>query len=52
MNWNLIVLTLESKNIEVFNFNQAFSKQEDEEGYAPLENIEDNYVGIEEEPDH
>ncbi|MDV3189249.1 MAG: hypothetical protein Q8844_02665 [Pigeon pea little leaf phytoplasma] len=35
---------------EIFNFNQAFSEGEEEEGYTPLDNIEDNYVGIEEEP--
>jgi len=35
---------------EIFNFNQAFFEGEEEEGYTPLDNIEDNYVGIEEEP--
>ncbi|XP_068503602.1 uncharacterized protein [Phaseolus vulgaris] len=36
---------------KLLNFDKSFSKGEEEEGYAPLDNIEDNYVGIEEESD-
>lgn len=36
----------------LLNFDKSLSEGEEEEGYAPLDDdIEDNYVGIEEEPD-
>ena len=36
----------------LLNFDKSLSKGEDEEGYAPLDDdIEDNYVGVEEESD-
>ncbi|XP_068490461.1 uncharacterized protein [Phaseolus vulgaris] len=31
---------------KLLNFDKSFSEGEEEEGYAPLDNIEDNYVGI------
>jgi len=41
-----------SKFERLLNFDKSLSKGEEEEGYAPLDNdIEDNYVGIEEEYD-
>jgi len=33
---------------KLLNIEKSFSKGEVEEGYAPLDNIEDNYVGIKE----
>jgi len=49
--WIGIWSNSETKNIEkLLNFNQALSEGKVEEGYAPLESIEDNYARIEEEP--
>jgi len=42
----------DSKFEKLLNFYKSFSEVEEEEGYATLDNIEDNYVGIEEELDN
>jgi len=44
--------SFDSEFERLLNFDKSLSEEEEEEGYAPLDDdIEDNYVGVEEEYD-